>query len=735
MEDDLNSFSMILDSNPINNENNYEKINSRRLQTWVKNDTVNTCYQCLRSFSFFIRKHHCRLCGHIFCWNCSRFNMIIPDIIRTLPKYISNTDYIKSKTFKLIKNIQSQNIYNKTKLKERVCENCYIKLQQFEKIQVLINVFTHVENITIKDFHNIACVSHLWKQLGNFYLSHFREIQYYMSNYQYTSLDNSLLWNNRYYIISHNKYFIQLLISTIKSNDIQKLNSIKNLWENHRRNNTNKYCKQLMCSRICQSQLNAEDAIFILNEPELPNWVEIMALDIFDKVSILELDAYLPFLIVKLNIKSSKNIGDFLIYKCQNIVKNTKNDINIWNFLIKLYFLTSNSSNNLVEYYHNKLCFNILESNELLDSIIGLEKFGKVCKKVNAAKEILHKKILLKELLDLELEYRKIGIFNTYELLKSIDIDKIQICDSISSPIILPLELTNGEKKILYKGDDIRKDLIIMSLIHLINNILIKEENIDLNIQTYNILPFSNNGGIIELVENSDTLYKIREHKRFSLLNYIIEHNPNVDMETLRYRFMKSCAGYCVITYLLGIGDRHLDNIMMTNEGSLFHIDYNYILGYEPKPIIDGSYIRITEEMIDALGGENSKYYNEFLTISNRIYNCLRRHINLFMIYLSILPDMNPTINTGLIYPNRFDNDTIMQELLRRFIPGENYNQAEMHLYKCIESSSKTVGNNVIDFFHYHQQEGTINSLLNSTYVGTKNFLFELCDYFYKQNN
>jgi phosphatidylinositol 3-kinase len=60
--------------------------------------------------------------------------------------------------------------------------------------------------------------------------------------------------------------------------------------------------------------------------------------------------------------------------------------------------------------------------------------------------------------------------------------------------------------------------------------------------------------------------------------SWLIEQDPD-NFEENHSNFIKSCAGYCVITYILGIGDRHLDNILLTPDGRLFHIDFGFILG------------------------------------------------------------------------------------------------------------------------------------------------------------
>jgi phosphatidylinositol 3-kinase len=246
--------------------------------------------------------------------------------------------------------------------------------------------------------------------------------------------------------------------------------------------------------------------------------------------------------------------------------------------------------------------------------------------------------------------------------------------------------------------------------------IIYRELNLELNLVNYAILPLDENSGFVEMVQNAHTIYNIHEKRKFTIQNFIIEHNGSVPIEILRQRFVKSCAGYCVISYLLGIGDRHLDNIMITEDGYLFHIDYSFILGYDPKIITKNAFgsseIRLTGDMIDMMGGMESKHYHTFKELCNKCYNCLRQHSNLFYILLNMLNNYRPEIDGK----DAFHKRIIEKHIVEKFIPFENNYEAKIHINtKLSHTTHQSLGNTISDFFHYYNKEGWIGKMFRST--------------------
>lgn len=114
--------------------------------------------------------------------------------------------------------------------------------------------------------------------------------------------------------------------------------------------------------------------------------------------------------------------------------------------------------------------------------------------------------------------------------------------------------------------------------------------------------------------------------------------------------YVKSCAGYSVITYILGVGDRHLDNLLLHQSGSFFHCDFSFILGSDPKTYLP---VRITEDMIFGMGGPDSDNYARFVSMVGAAFLALRRPENvrvlLHMVRLmeySCVPDISENQTT-----------------------------------------------------------------------------------------
>ena len=112
------------------------------------------------------------------------------------------------------------------------------------------------------------------------------------------------------------------------------------------------------------------------------------------------------------------------------------------------------------------------------------------------------------------------------------------------------------------------------------------------------------------MVEQSSTLYEVKNRYESTLQNYILDFNPHKTIKDIRERFITTCVSSCVLCYVLGVGDRHLENILINKEGELIHIDFTYILGEDPQH--SSAEMKITQDMLDMLGGKMSPNFTDF---------------------------------------------------------------------------------------------------------------------------
>ena len=199
--------------------------------------------------------------------------------------------------------------------------------------------------------------------------------------------------------------------------------------------------------------------------------------------------------------------------------------------------------------------------------------------------------------------------------------------------------ISQGKYPIIFKtGDDLRQDQLVIQIITLMNNLLLKE-NLDLKLTPYRILATSPSAGAVQFIP-STAISSISTKYKGSVLAYLRANNPDtsgplgVRKETMD-TYIRSCAGYCVITYILGVGDRHLDNLLLQPSGHFFHIDFGFILGRDPKPF--APLIKLCKEMVEGLGGTTSPQYAQFKQYCFTAYTTLRKSSSLVLNLFSLM--------------------------------------------------------------------------------------------------
>uniref|UniRef100_I3ML98 Phosphatidylinositol 3-kinase catalytic subunit type 3 n=1 Tax=Ictidomys tridecemlineatus TaxID=43179 RepID=I3ML98_ICTTR len=128
---------------------------------------------------------------------------------------------------------------------------------------------------------------------------------------------------------------------------------------------------------------------------------------------------------------------------------------------------------------------------------------------------------------------------------------------------------------------------------------LLRKENLDLKLTPYKVLATSTKHGFMQFIQSVPVAEVLDTEGSIQYCRDILTHTSFIQL-----------SGYCVITYILGVGDRHLDNLLLTKTGKLFHIDFGYILGRDPKPLPPP--MKLNKEMVEGMGGTQSEQYQEF---------------------------------------------------------------------------------------------------------------------------
>ncbi|OMJ08962.1 Serine-protein kinase ATM [Smittium culicis] len=317
-----------------------------------------------------------------------------------------------------------------------------------------------------------------------------------------------------------------------------------------------------------------------------------------------------------------------------------------------------------------------------------------------------------------------------YKLAGGINLPKI--INVTGSDGIIYIQLVKGK-------DDLRQDYVIEQLFNFINDCF-ESSNIsklkNLKLFTYKVVPLSKRSGIVEWVQNttpvgtwlSDSyknmpqkidLVKFRKEfyleqmkknstiedklKEFSRIKNSIPpifrvyfFNQSSDISMYFYnqkRYTISVASSSIVCWLLGIGDRHSQNILISkNSCELIHIDLGIAFNMGSLlPIPELVPFRLTQNILDGMGllNNNNNGNSVFFEYCKDTLNLIRKYNSLINTVLNVLKH-DPLYHWSSISIKRkqISSKQLMRDDIFYSKPREELNPSLNPFYKLMKGKS-----------------------------------------------
>ena len=172
----------------------------------------------------------------------------------------------------------------------------------------------------------------------------------------------------------------------------------------------------------------------------------------------------------------------------------------------------------------------------------------------------------------------------------------------------------------------------------------------------------------------------------------------SVSFKAAQRNFMTSLAAYSIVSYLLGLKDRHNGNIMIDTRGHLIFIDFGFAMGMAPghEFSMERAPFKLTKEYVEVMGGITSDCYKEFERLFVAGFEEARKN---YQIALGLVEIMMFKSNYPCFTGWRYGKGKALTRFEKRLMLDKPDKQTKKRALKLIRRSKQHFGTYLYDAF------------------------------------